>query len=96
MVCPQTEMPPWKQRCHPGWLHSVCMYAGTMQKQFYGWEAVIAGLSKAKREHDKSARHKSWLQSKKVKSMWPPQFLVVSKEAKVQEGSSGEVSSTQQ
>ena len=47
-----------KQRCLPGWVfHSLCMYAGTIQKQYCG--AVIAGLDKAKREHENSVRHKS-------------------------------------
>ena len=43
-----------------GW-QSLCMYAGTMRQQFCGYGAVIAGIDKAKREYEKSARHTSWL-----------------------------------
>ena len=76
-----------KHRCLTGWvIHSLRVYAGTMLQQFCGCGAVIGGLDKAKWEHDTKVGCKARL-------LRPPQFLVVSKEAKVQQGSSGEVSS---
>ena len=48
-----------KQRCLPDWvIHSCCMYAGTMQKQFCGCGAMISGSAAAKQEHEKNGRHR--------------------------------------